>query len=400
MADTALKTEEEKREYFDSPEELDQKCEMLANMILSSEHFVAFTGAGISTSTGIPDFRSGVNTVLPTGPGAWEKAATKTNKKPLIRTSIASAIPSPTHMALVELERAGFLKFLISQNVDGLHRKSGFPSKKLAELHGNTNLEVCGNPECKKQYLRDFRVRTAQEVHDHRTGRLCERCGNMLYDSIVNFGESLPKEDLNNGFKESAKADLCLVLGSSLRVTPAADMPLETVQNGGKLVIVNLQATPLDDIALKINGMIDDVMTKVMDKLELIIPPFSLIRRMKVVKTDRDLDGKKVNPSLLIRGIDEDVTPYSLFKSIEVTITSTKENFYKNKDPAFMTSKGDLKEGKVFLQIEFQGHYDEPAIAMDIDLSTLKMNQPKYFLMEFDPFSKKWLNIQETTLTE
>jgi hypothetical protein len=77
MADTAIKTEEEKKEYFDTPEELDRKCDLLAQWIRSSEHFVAFTGAGISTAVGIPDFRSGYDTVLETGPGAWEKAALK-----------------------------------------------------------------------------------------------------------------------------------------------------------------------------------------------------------------------------------------------------------------------------------------------------------------------------------
>jgi hypothetical protein len=91
MADTAIKTEEEKKEYFDSLEELDRKCELLALWIRSSEHFVAFTGAGISTAAGIPDFRSGANTVLETGPGAWEKAAFKEaalKAKKVVRTSI------------------------------------------------------------------------------------------------------------------------------------------------------------------------------------------------------------------------------------------------------------------------------------------------------------------------
>ena len=91
MADTAIKTEEEKKEYFDPPEVLDQKCETLALWIKSAEHFVAFTGAGISTSAGIPDFRSGVNTVLETGPGLWEKAANKEKvdkSKKLFRQSI------------------------------------------------------------------------------------------------------------------------------------------------------------------------------------------------------------------------------------------------------------------------------------------------------------------------
>lgn len=90
MADTAIKNEEEKKEYFDSQEELDEKIETLAMWIKSSEHFVAFTGAGISTSAGIPDFRSGANTVLETGPGVWEKAAFKEarEKKKVVHTNL------------------------------------------------------------------------------------------------------------------------------------------------------------------------------------------------------------------------------------------------------------------------------------------------------------------------
>lgn len=132
----------------------------MAELIKNSKYFTAFTGAGISTSTGIPDFRSGVNTVLPTGAGVWEKQAKKIQQdRKLIKTSMLKAYPSPTHMSLVELERKGILKFLISQNVDGLHRRSGFCPKKMAELHGNTNIEKC--LKCRKHYLRDFKVRTA-----------------------------------------------------------------------------------------------------------------------------------------------------------------------------------------------------------------------------------------------
>ena len=104
MASTAIHKEEEKTEYFDSPEELDKKCEMLAQMILASKHMVAYTGAGISTGAGIPDYRSGYNTVMKTGPGAWEKAAFKKEyTKKIERVEIRSAIPSDTHMSLVEL---------------------------------------------------------------------------------------------------------------------------------------------------------------------------------------------------------------------------------------------------------------------------------------------------------
>lgn len=116
MADTAIKNEEEKKEYFDSPEELNEKIETLAMWIKSAEHFVAFTGAGISTSAGIPDFRSGAKTVLPTGPGVWEKAAFKeaASKKDVMRVQLQKALPTPTHMSFVELIDRGNLKFLIS----------------------------------------------------------------------------------------------------------------------------------------------------------------------------------------------------------------------------------------------------------------------------------------------
>jgi NAD-dependent SIR2 family protein deacetylase len=201
MADTAIKTEEEKKEFFDAPDILDMKVQMLAEMILASSHMVSFTGAGISTACGIPDYRSGFNTVLETGPGCWESAAnkqkykTEQKKMPVgksgLRTSIQKAYPSKTHMALFELMEQGHLKHLVSQNVDGLHRKSGIKPENLSELHGNTNLEIC--EECGAEYMRDQRVRTAQKVKEHRTGRTCDNtnCNGYLKDTIINFGENL-----------------------------------------------------------------------------------------------------------------------------------------------------------------------------------------------------------------
>ena len=209
MANTAL-NEGDKKEYFDSPAELDQKVTRLTKMVLKANHFVAYTGAGISTSTGIPDYRSGAKTVLPTGPGCWTKLADiqkakaaghKVIARPKVdfRTTIQKAIPSPSHMALVELMNRGMLKHVISQNIDGLHRKSGIPKDKISEVHGNTNLELCR--KCNKDYMRDFRVRTAQKVHDHNTGRLCDdpNCRGKLYDTIINFNECLRDEDFGTG---------------------------------------------------------------------------------------------------------------------------------------------------------------------------------------------------------
>ena len=166
-------------------------------------------------------------------------------------------------MCFVELMNKGHLKHIISQNVDGLHRKSGIPKGKISELHGNTNLEKCES--CGREYMRDYRVRNAQKVHDHRTGRKCDdpQCRGHLRDSIINFGENLPELDLETGFNNGRLADLHLCMGSSLRVTPAADIPVETYNNGGQLVIVNLQKTPLNNIAaLNIFAKCDEVMRR------------------------------------------------------------------------------------------------------------------------------------------
>jgi len=177
MADTAIKTEEEKREYFDTPEELDLKVTQLAEWVRESQNMSVFTGAGISTACGIPDYRSGYGTCLPTGPGCWEKAAFKNKYKEDLRkagkslpncyrvpfnTTIQEARPSETHMALVELQNRGILKGVVSQNIDGLHRKSGINPEIMAELHGNTNLELC--IKCDREHMRDYRVRCAQNA--------------------------------------------------------------------------------------------------------------------------------------------------------------------------------------------------------------------------------------------
>jgi NAD-dependent SIR2 family protein deacetylase len=124
-------------------------------MIKASKHFVTFTGAGISTSSGIPDYRSGADTVLKTGAGCWENMANiekarkegKLHHKPANKremgAKIQQAYPSLTHMAIVKMMQEGFLKHIVSQNVDGLHRKSGIDAENISELHGNTNLEIC-----------------------------------------------------------------------------------------------------------------------------------------------------------------------------------------------------------------------------------------------------------------
>lgn len=143
-------------------------------------------------------------------------------------------------MALVELMNRDMLKHVISQNIDGLHRKSGIPKNQITEVHGNTNLELC--KKCGKDYMRDFRVRTANKASEHKTGRKCDnpKCSGDLHDTIINFGENLRPEDIQTGMVQGLAGDLMLCLGSSLRVSPANQMAAMTAMRGGNLVIVNL----------------------------------------------------------------------------------------------------------------------------------------------------------------
>lgn len=149
-------------------------------------------------------------------------------------------MPTKGHMALAEMMERGLLKHCISQNVDGLHRKSGMPAEKLTEVHGNTNSEIC--KKCKNIYMRDFRTRNSQKTNTHDTGRKCDnkKCNGDLMDTIINFGENLREVDLDTGFNHGQSADVMLCIGSSLRVNPAAQMAEATANNGGKLVIINL----------------------------------------------------------------------------------------------------------------------------------------------------------------
>eukprot|EP00930_Biecheleria_cincta_P004166 TRINITY_DN105056_c0_g1_i1.p1 TRINITY_DN105056_c0_g1~~TRINITY_DN105056_c0_g1_i1.p1 ORF type:complete len:373 (+),score=33.78 TRINITY_DN105056_c0_g1_i1:66-1121(+) len=251
-------------EYFDQPSELEVKCSRLADMIIGARHTIAFTGAGISTGAGIADFRSGLNTKLPTGPGLWELPKADRPQGNILEQCVR-AKPGRTHGVLFRFWAAGLLKHVISQNVDGLHRKSGIPSKALSELHGNIFVERC--TKCGWEYERDFNTICPGGF----TGRTCEqeRCGGRLRHSGVGFGDDLPEHITARAWAESERTDLCLALGSSIMVTPASEMPTWVAtrhrhQPSKGLVIVNLQATPCDSLAaLRVNGLVDDVMERV-----------------------------------------------------------------------------------------------------------------------------------------
>ena len=207
-------------------DDLDHRIQILAQWLYESRYLVVFTGAGISTESGLPDFR---------GPdGVWTRRDKGLPPRPTTRPWDA-VDPNMGHIAIVELQKLGKLKYLISQNVDNR----------------------CGNT-----------------VYRSRSQRRCE-CGGELRDSVVNFGESLPEKDLMLSFEHSRKSDLFIVAGSSLVVTPAADMPREALHSGAKLVILNQGETPFDRFAhLRFHEKIGDVLPKAVKRLKQLMGLF------------------------------------------------------------------------------------------------------------------------------
>ena len=385
-AGNSISSEFEKKEYFDTKEVLEMKIDQLADWLRQSRYCIVFTGAGVSTSAGISDFRSGMNTVLSTGPGIWERKAHGVHlpsQQKKVQT-VLKAIPSPSHMALVKLQQEGLVKFVVSQNTDGLHRRSGLDPTFLAELHGNTNMERC--LKCGSKFMRDFRTRTAKKVHDHLTGRSCDnpKCRGPLVDSIINFNEDLPEDELENGFRHAKLADLCIVLGSSLRVYPAADIPGEMIERGSRVVIVNLQKTPLNKkCSMEIHSTIDDLVLGVMKKLGLEVPSFKLKRCFEVDAT---------NDSLAIQGLDPSTkSPYSFLKGVSINLPSLGLHFQISKEPFVVKFPSHTRSKEVPLSVSltltFQGHYGEPELSIKHVISNVGRT---IFMLEFDVASAEW----------
>ncbi|BHF59933.1 NAD-dependent protein deacetylase sirtuin-6 [Sparganum proliferum] len=279
-------------EIFDQEETLSHKITSLVNLIRTSKYTVVHTGAGISTTSGIPDFR---------GPkGVW--TLEKLGRSPEASISFEEALPSPGHMALVALERAGFVNYLVTQNIDGLHLRSGFPMDRMSILHGDMFLESCDS--CNSTY-----VRTSSPVPTmgrHFTGFKCTRmkahgrpCRGKLRDTILDWEDELPYPDYSLAVRESRKACLHVCLGTSLQIFPAAGLPFQsgrrlsgkrkrptdtTTENckyvnvieaeplpeASKVVIVNLQPTKMDSRAnLCLHAPIDRVLSEVCSRLNV-----------------------------------------------------------------------------------------------------------------------------------
>jgi len=249
---------------------IDQGIKDIAAGIREAKRVVVFTGAGVSTESGIPDFRS--------PGGIWTKfdpedftiykflSNSETRRKQwriLVESGLLSkAEPNRAHLAIAELERMGKLDCVITQNIDNLHQKAGNSPDRVFELHGNMNRAkclACGAVFPMGQALKQLENGDEPE---------CETCAGMLKPDVVFFGESLPAEVLYEATKRSKVCDLFIVIGSSLAVYPAAYMPAYAKEGGAKLVIINASTTSHDLQAdILVNAGAGDVMEKVLMSL-------------------------------------------------------------------------------------------------------------------------------------
>ena len=229
----------------------DRDAAALARLIDKSKRAVVFTGAGISTESGIPDFRSPGGIWTQMAPIyfdeflASEEARRETWRRRFAMQEIfQAAIPNRGHRAVDALVRRGKVASIITQNIDGLHQASGIPANKVIELHGNTTYATC--LDCGERY-----EIAALRLAFERDGSVppCEDCLGHVKTATVSFGQAMPVVAMQRAEEETLAADLFIVLGSSLVVYPAAGFPELAKRNGAALAIVNREPTGLDRIA-------------------------------------------------------------------------------------------------------------------------------------------------------
>jgi len=233
----------------------DALVERAAAMILDADYPIALTGAGMSVESGIPPFRgpgglwtkygeppmNGYQRFLADPKKAWEERLSSRNDE--FYKPLTDAMPNPGHLALAELEALGVLRFVITQNVDDLHRQAG--QRAMAEIHGNWKLIRC--LECRLRFRRE-------QIDLATLPPRCPECAGLLKSDTVSFGEPIPPDMLELCAEHSARSDLVIVAGTSATVYPAAGFALEIKERGGTMIEVNLyesELTPLCDISLR-----------------------------------------------------------------------------------------------------------------------------------------------------
>lgn len=250
---------------------MEEKINQVVEMIAAANKVVIFTGAGVSTESGIPDFRSpgGLWTRFDPDDFTINKylRSGRTRRKMweilLQGGLLAEAEPNPAHRAIAELEKMGKLSSVITQNIDNLHQKSGNNPDLVHELHGNMKWIICLG--CRQRYPLEDMIKT---VSSGNSAPDCIHCGGILKPDVIFFGEALPENTLREAIKEAQGCDLFIVIGSSLVVYPAASLPLVAKRYGARIVIINLGPTEQDSLAdVIINQSAGETMTRIMTKL-------------------------------------------------------------------------------------------------------------------------------------
>jgi NAD-dependent deacetylase len=252
---------------------MEDKIKQIAEWIVNAKRVVVFVGAGLSTESGIPDFRS--------PGGLWDKydpedfyfqnfisKETAREKYWQMATemyaSMRDAQPNAGHFAISELEKLGKLDCLITQNIDGLHFKAGNSMDRVLELHGTAMHVACLS--CKKRYERDG---IQERIAKGEKAPLCENCGGILKPATISFGQSMPMQETAEASERSEICDLFIVIGSSLLVHPAAHMPVIAKRGGAKLVIINRDETPCDTMAdIVVNGPAGPTMAAILKEVK------------------------------------------------------------------------------------------------------------------------------------
>jgi NAD-dependent deacetylase len=256
--------------------EFDYLAGRVADLIYQAGRVVVFTGAGISTESGIPDFRGtgGIWTKFDPDDFTIQKFMGSREARKLHWSMLCDggllrgAEPNTAHYAIAELEKLGKLECIITQNVDNLHQKAGNSPEKVVELHGNMRWVRCMSCDRRvsmEEVLPRFKE---EEIPD------CQICNGILKPDVVFFGEALPIEALSNATFHSRHCDLFMVVGSTLVVYPAAYMPMYARETGAKLVILNLGFTPMDSQAtVLISAKAGETMSKIVDKFKCRMSP-------------------------------------------------------------------------------------------------------------------------------
>ena len=269
-------------DHASSKDELEKRIDIAVKILKECNKIIAFTGAGISTESGIPDFRGKEGVWKKIDPKTatlqyfkehpekyWGRAAGLDSSTPIIG-EVTEKEPNDGHIALAKLAKMGKLKVIITQNVDNLHQRAneklGISQIPVVELHGTMVTAHC--IKCNEKYLRK---RVIERVRNGENPPICEReeCEGLIKTDTILFGEQLPQDAIQDAYSYTRDCDCILALGSSLVVFPAANVPLAAKERGAKFLIINHDPTDMDFLSdLTINGPLGEILPEIVKRLE------------------------------------------------------------------------------------------------------------------------------------